>query len=81
VGRKAVESYVRILEDLLLAFRLPVFTRRSRRQPTRQLYYCDTGIFRSLRPAGPLDRPAEIDGGALEGLVDRTDRLLALRRC
>ena len=71
VGRKAVEGYVQILEDLLLAFRLPVFTRRSRRAPTRQpkFYYCDAGVFRSLRPAGPLDRPAEIDGAALEGLV------------
>lgn len=71
VGRKAVEAYVQIVEDLLLAFRLPVFTRRSRRQLTRQpkFYYCDTGVFRSLRPAGPLDRPAEIDGAALEGLV------------
>jgi predicted AAA+ superfamily ATPase len=26
-------------------------------------------VFRSLRPAGPLDRPAEIEGAALEGLV------------
>lgn len=71
VGRKAVEAYVQILEDLLLAFRLPVFTRRARRQSTRQpkFYYADTGVFRSLRPAGPLDRPSEIDGAALEGLV------------
>ena len=27
------------------------------------------GVFRSLRPIGPLDRPGEIDGPALEGLV------------
>ena len=26
-------------------------------------------MFRSLRPRGPLDRPEEIDGVALEGLV------------
>ncbi|CAG4883191.1 protein of unknown function [Georgfuchsia toluolica] len=26
-------------------------------------------MFRSLRPAGPLDRPEEIEGMALEGLV------------
>ena len=71
VGRKAVEAYVQIVEDLLLAWRLPVFTRHSQRQLTRQpkFYYCDTGVFRSLRPTGPLDRPAEIDGAALEGLV------------
>lgn len=29
----------------------------------------DCGVFRSVRPAGPLDRPGEIDGTALEGLV------------
>ena len=29
----------------------------------------NAGLFRSLRPAGPLDKPEEIDGVALEGLV------------
>ena len=28
-------------------------------------------MYRSLRPGGPLDRPAEIDGAALEGLVEQ----------
>lgn len=27
------------------------------------------GVFRSLRPSGPLDRPEEIEGSALEGLI------------
>jgi predicted AAA+ superfamily ATPase len=31
--------------------------------------FFDAGVFRSLWPAGPLDRPQEIDGAALEGLV------------
>ena len=31
--------------------------------------YFDAGIFHYLRPTGPLDRPSEIEGGALEGLV------------
>ena len=34
-----------------------------------KFFYSDVGIFRSLRPAGPLDRPEEIGGAALEGLV------------
>jgi len=34
-----------------------------------KLYLFDTGVFRSLRPGGPLDRPEEIEGAALEGLV------------
>lgn len=71
VGRKAAEGYVEIIEDLLLAFRVPVFRRRAGRTVTvrPKLYLFDAGVFRSLRPTGPLDRPAEIDGGALEGLV------------
>ena len=34
-----------------------------------KIYLFDAGVFRSLRPKGPLDRPEEIDGQALEGLV------------
>lgn len=71
VGRKTVEGYLAILQDLLLAWRLPVFARRARRQLVAhdKLYLFDTGVFRSLRPTGPLDRPDEIEGAALEGLV------------
>jgi uncharacterized protein len=71
VGRKTVEGYLSILEDLLLAFRIPVFTRRAKRHLVahHKLFLFDAGVFRSLRPAGPLDRPEEIDGMALEGLV------------
>ncbi|MFS6826041.1 ATP-binding protein [Cyanobium sp. ATX-6F1] len=71
VGRKTVESYLGILEDLLLAFRVPVFSRRAQRQLVahEKFFYFDAGVFRSLRPAGPLDAPAEIEGMALEGLV------------
>ena len=34
-----------------------------------KFYYVDTGVFRSLRPKGPLDSPEEIDGACIEGLV------------
>lgn len=71
VGRKTVEGYLGILEDLLLSFRVPVFTRRAQRLLVAhdKFFYFDAGVFRSLRPAGPLDRPEEIEGMALEGLV------------
>jgi predicted AAA+ superfamily ATPase len=71
VGRKTVESYIGILEDLLIAERLPVFSRRAKRNLVRhnKFYLFDSGVFRSLRPKGPLDRPSEIDGAALEGVV------------
>lgn len=71
VERKVVEGYLNILEDLLLAFRLPVFTRRAKRAVSQhpKFYFFDAGVFRTLRPAGPLDNPEGIDGNALEGLV------------
>jgi len=71
VERKVVEGYLRILEDLLLAFRLPVFTRRAKRMTAQhpKFYFFDSGIFNALRPSGPLDRPEERAGQALEGLV------------
>lgn len=71
VHAKVVAAYIGVLEDLLLAFRLPVFRKRARRATTvhDKLYLFDAGVFRSLRPTGPLDRPSEIDGQALEGLV------------
>ena len=71
VERKVVAGYVGILEDLLLAFRLPVFRKRAKRATVahEKIYLFDAGVFRSLRPRGPLDRPEEIDGQALEGLV------------
>jgi hypothetical protein len=34
-----------------------------------KFYFFDAGIFSALRPSGALDRPAEKDGPALEGLV------------
>ena len=71
VGRKAVEGYLGVLEDLLLSFRVPVFRKRAARATVThdKLYLFDCGVFRSLRPSGPLDRREEIAGAALEGLV------------
>jgi predicted AAA+ superfamily ATPase len=71
VQRRTAAGYVEILEDLLLAFRLPIFTRRAKRATIAhpKFYYFDAGVFRALRPAGPLDRPEEIAGVAMEGLV------------
>jgi predicted AAA+ superfamily ATPase len=71
IKRKMAESYFDILEDLLLAVRLPVFAKRARRRITQhpKFFLFDTGVFRALRPTGPLDSDAEIDGPALETLV------------
>ncbi len=71
VERKTAEGYIDILEDILLGFRLQVFKKRAKRELSGhpKFYLFDAGVFRSLRPAGPLDRPEEIEGQALEGLV------------
>lgn len=71
VERKVVENYISILEDILLAMKLPIFSIRARRALIShpKFYFFDSGVFRSLRPKGPLDSPHEIDGAALEGLV------------
>jgi predicted AAA+ superfamily ATPase len=71
VERKVVEGYIEILEDLLIAFRIPVFTKRAKRKVSEhpKFYLFDSGVFQSLRPRGPLDRLQEIEGSALEGLV------------
>jgi predicted AAA+ superfamily ATPase len=62
---------VEILEDILLAWRLPVFTKRAKRKLSAhpKFYLFDAGVFQALRAKGPLDRPEEIEGQALEGLV------------
>jgi predicted AAA+ superfamily ATPase len=71
IERKTVAGYLEVLEDLLLSFRLPVFTRRAQRQTSihPKFYLFDAGVYRSLRPRGPLDQASEIDGCAFEGLV------------
>ena len=79
VERKTVESYISILEDLLLAFRLPVFTKRAKRHLSQhpKFYYFDAGVYRTIRPSGPLDAAQEISGAALEGLVAQHLRAFA----
>ena len=71
VERKVVENYIHVLEDLLLGFRLKIFSKRTKRALIKQtkFYLFDAGVYRSLRPKGPLDRPEEIEGHALEGFL------------
>lgn len=82
IPRKRAESYLGILEDLLISFRLPVFQRRAQRQLVQhqKFFVFDAGVFRSLRPRGPLDAPEEIEGVALETLVAQHLRALCQLR-
>ncbi|MDP2662697.1 MAG: DUF4143 domain-containing protein, partial [Dehalococcoidia bacterium] len=71
VGRKLVESHFGLLEDLMIASRLPVFTRRAKRRLSAhpKFYLFDAGVFTALRARGPLDSAAEIEGAAVETLM------------
>ena len=71
VKRKTVEGYLSIIEDLLLGFHLPVFTKRAERELVAhpKFYLFDAGVFQILRPKGMLDVPTEVAGAALEGLI------------
>jgi predicted AAA+ superfamily ATPase len=69
--RKTVDGYFQLLDDLLISVRLPVFTRRAKRTTIAhaKFYYFDTGVYRALRPKGPLDATEDIEGPAVETLV------------
>lgn len=71
VSRTTANDYIQVLIDLLLGFTLDVFSKRAKRAVSAhsKFYYFDAGVFRSLRPQGPLDRKEELEGAALEGLV------------
>lgn len=71
VSRNTAESYFQILEDLLLAYRIPVFQKRAKRKTSThpKFYFFDVGVYRTLRKKGPLDPVEEIEGAAIESLV------------
>jgi predicted AAA+ superfamily ATPase len=71
VDRKTIENYLQILEDLLLAKRIPVFQKKAKRRMVvkPKFFYFDVGVYQTLRPRGPLDLDDEIQGVALETLV------------
>jgi predicted AAA+ superfamily ATPase len=70
VERKVVENYFSILEELLIAYRIPVFSKKAKRRLIAhpKFYFFDTGVYRTVRPVGPLDAPEEVEGIALETL-------------
>jgi len=79
ISRGIVTGYIDILEDLLLSYRLNVFTRRAKRKTAShpKFYLFDIGLYRRLRQRGPLDVESEITGPALEGLVGQHLRAYA----
>jgi predicted AAA+ superfamily ATPase len=78
VDRKVVEEYFSILDDLMIGVRLPNFSKRAKRRVVShpKFYFFDTGVYRMLRPRGPLDATEDLDGPALETLVLQEMRAL-----
>ncbi|OGT44586.1 MAG: ATPase [Gammaproteobacteria bacterium RIFCSPHIGHO2_12_FULL_38_11] len=76
VSSKTIENYVGILEDLLLSFRLPVFTKKAKRRlaTTPKFYYFDAGVYVSVRPKGPMDDVSAMHSPVLETIVAQTLR-------
>jgi len=55
VERKTVEEYFSILDDLMIGTRIPVFTKRAKREllkKTKFLFF-DTGVFNAFASQGP----------------------------
>ena len=70
VARTTVNDYVEILEDTLLAFRLPAYEARLRVRERKhpKLYWVDAGLVRAAKnQLGPL--AVEERGALFEGLV------------
>ena len=71
VARTTVQGYLDILEDTLLAFRLPAFQPRLRVRERRhpKLYWVDPGLVRAVKrlhgPIAPEERGALIEGWVL----------------
>jgi len=71
INRKVIEDYFSIVEDLLLAQRIPVFTKRAKRKliTHSKFYFFDVGVYRAIRPKGPYDSIEEEEGATFETLV------------
>ncbi len=66
-----VISYFDLLEDMLISYRIPVFTKRAKRRLVShpKFYFFDAGVYQHLRPKSILDSQTEIAGAALETLI------------
>jgi predicted AAA+ superfamily ATPase len=73
VARSTVEGYLQILEDTLIAFRMPAYENklRVRQRAHPKLYWCDSGIVRAAKRQ--LEGLAIEERGALfEGFIAQT---------
>jgi len=78
ISAKMVQQYLSVLQDLLLAVRLPVFSKRAKRRLIAhpKFFFFDSGVFNSIRPKGPLDHPELTPGASVETLFFQQVRAL-----
>lgn len=78
ISRFTVADYFQILEDMLIASRIDVFSKRAKRKIVahQKFYFFDAGVYRILKPTNPLDRMEEGDGAALETLFFQSLRAI-----
>jgi len=71
INRKMAESYFKILYDLLIAYELPVFKKRAKRNLVSQnkFYFFDIGVYSTIKPRGFLDKVENEEGLLYESLV------------
>ena len=78
LNRLVVAGYFEILEDLLLATRISPFTHRAKRKMIshQKFYFFDVGVYKTLRPIGPLDIREKSEGVVLETLFYQSLRAI-----
>lgn len=71
INTRTVSNYFDLLEDMLLSYRLNVFSKRAKRRIVEhsKFYFFDVGVYQSIRPKGLIDSIEEIEGHTLETLI------------
>lgn len=66
-----ISSYFDLIEDMLISYRIPIFTKRAKRRLIAhpKFYFFDAGIYYHLKPKSILDIRAETEGASLETLI------------
>ncbi len=71
IKANTVAGYFDLIEDMLVSYRIPVFTKRAKRRLVAhpKFYFFDTGIYYHLKPKSILDSQSETEGAGLETLI------------
>lgn len=70
-SRQTIENYIKILESMMISYRITAFVSRPKRQlmSKSKFYFFDTGVYNAIRPKRSSFSAKDVRGPALEGLV------------